>query len=101
MVVGHSSGQLENPKYISVHLPIKSDFVMLLLWEEKNLKSDIAFGVSNKNKPFISNSSLDNVLGVVSLLINRLNTVAIKTKIIIKFLFTAFIKLGNDRIAKL
>jgi hypothetical protein len=32
---------------------------------------------------------------------NRLNTVTIKTKIIIKFLFTAFIELGNDRIAKL
>jgi hypothetical protein len=35
------------------------------------------------------------------LLINRLNTIAIKTKIIIKFLFTAFIELGNDRIAEL
>jgi hypothetical protein len=48
---------------------------MLLPSEEKNSKSDISFGVSNKNKPFINNSSLDNVLGVVSLLINRLNTV--------------------------
>jgi hypothetical protein len=101
MVVGHSSGQLVNPKYINVHLPIKSDFVMLLLLEEKNSKSDISFGVSNKNRPFINNSSLDYVLGVVSLLMNRLNTVTIKTKIIIKFLFTAFIELGNDRIAKL
>lgn len=101
MVVGHSSGHLVNPKYISVHLPIKSDLVMLLPSEEKNSKSDISFGVSNKNKPFINNSSLDNVLGVVSLLINRLNTVTIKTKIISKFLFTAFIELSNDRIAEL
>jgi hypothetical protein len=74
---------------------------MLLPFAEKNSKSDISFGVSNKNKPFINNSSLDNVLGVVSLLINKLKMVTIKIKIIIKFLFTAFIGSSSDRIAKL
>ena len=40
-MVGHSSGHLVNPKYINVHLPIKSDLFNSTSFAEKNVKSDI------------------------------------------------------------
>ena len=66
----------------------------------RNSKSDISLGWSNKNNPLTRSSSLDKVLGVVSLFINKPNTVTIKITMMIKFLLTGFIKLKNGLKAK-
>jgi hypothetical protein len=48
MVVGHSSGHLVKPKYINVHLPIRSDLVNSMSLADRKVKSDICLGLSNK-----------------------------------------------------
>tara|TARA_B100001057_G_C22118868_1_gene670005 strand:- start:120 stop:443 length:324 start_codon:yes stop_codon:yes gene_type:complete len=75
------------PKYISVHLFIKFNFVNSILFPEKNEKFDIFFGFSNKNRPLIKSSLLDKTLGVVSLFINKDRTVNIKIRMMMIFFF--------------
>ena len=101
MVVGHSSGHFVKPKYIIVHLPMRSFFVNAFCLDEKNSKSDICFGSLNRNRPLTSNSSSESVLGVVSLLINKPRTVIMKIAISSKFLFIPFMRQDNDLAIKL
>ena len=48
IAIGHSSGQRVNPKYIKVHLPIRSSWLMVLLFAVTKVKSEKALDSGNR-----------------------------------------------------